>query len=226
MRDPTAAVFTGPSLSIEEARELLELPALVLPPIQRGDFALLPDTVRVVLILDGVFHRDQAVSPREVLLALRGGIQVLGASSMGALRAAELEPFGMIGIGEVFHGYRAGELQSDADVALLFDPDSKRALTEPVVSIMHMMECARDEGVIDDELAKGAVAVARQLYFGELTYPRLFLQLRDEGVGEQLEQLTVFVQNHQADEDLKRKDALAAVRVLNKVRAGLAPPGA
>jgi len=226
MRDPTAAVFTGPSLLIEEARELLEHPALVLPPIQRGDLARLPDTVRVVLILDGVFYSDQAVSPREILLTLREGIQVLGASSMGALRAAELEPFGMVGIGEVYDGYRAGELQSDADVALLFDPNSQRALTEPVVNVIHMMECAQDEGVIDDELAKRVVAVARRLYFGELTYPRLLQQLREEDVGEQLERLTVFVANRQADEDLKRKDALAAVRALNEVRAGLAASGA
>jgi hypothetical protein len=226
MRDPTAAVFTGPSLAIEEARELLEHPALVLPPIQRGDLGRLPDTVRVVLILDGVFYSDQAVSPREILLALRDGIQVLGASSMGALRAAELEPFGMVGVGEVYDAYRAGELQSDADVALLLDPDTQRALTEPVVNVMHMMDCARDEGMIDDKLAGRVVAAARGLYFGELTYPRLFQQLLDEDAGEQLEQLMAFVANRQADNDLKRKDALAAMRALNEVRAGLAAAGA
>lgn len=222
----TAAVFTGPSLSIAETRELLERPALVLPPIQRGDMDRLPGSVRVALILDGVFHSDQAVSPREILLALRNGIQVLGASSMGALRAAELQPFGMVGIGEVYEGYRAGRLQSDADVALLFDPDSQRALTEPVVNVVHMMECAKGKGVIDGELAERVVGVARRLYFGELTYPRLFRQLRDEGVGEQLDRLTAFVASHQGDEDLKRKDALAAVRELNEVRAGLAAAGA
>ena len=50
---------------------------------------------------DGVFHTERSIWHRELLEAVACGIHVIGASSMGALRAAELEPFfnsGAIGL--------------------------------------------------------------------------------------------------------------------------------
>ena len=51
------------------------------------------------------------------------GIQVLGASSMGALRAAELHGFGMIGYGTIFEWYRDGLIDGDDEVALWHEPE-------------------------------------------------------------------------------------------------------
>ena len=50
-------------------------------------------------LIDGYFERVPSVSHKEILWAMSQGIVVIGAASMGALRAAELAPFGMLGVG-------------------------------------------------------------------------------------------------------------------------------
>lgn len=77
--------------------------AAVAPPIRRGDLRRdIADGVDAVGIIDGVFNQSAAVTPAELLEALRAGISVWGASSMGALRAAELAPFGVRGVGRIY----------------------------------------------------------------------------------------------------------------------------
>jgi len=145
-----------PSLSRTEAE--LILPSgprvLYLPPIRREDLisaiALKP---KVIGIIDGLFFQNAAVGHREILSALRAGIRVIGASSMGALRAAELESFGMEGIGEVFSRYRTGSIESDDEVALICDPVSDIALSEALVNIRITLADARifpgtDENIV------------------------------------------------------------------------------
>jgi hypothetical protein len=104
----TMYVFLGPSLSVAEARGILD--AHYLPPVTMGDVTrLVARRPSAIGIIDGLFERVPAVWHKEILFALSQGIPVYGASSMGALRAAELEAFGMIGIGQIFAAYRDGE---------------------------------------------------------------------------------------------------------------------
>jgi len=72
----------------------------------------LVDRPRVIGIVDGYFERVPAVWHKEILWAMSRGVHVLGAASMGALRAAELHPFGMVGVGAIFEGFRDGELDA------------------------------------------------------------------------------------------------------------------
>ena len=122
-------VYLGPSLAVDAAEQ--RLPARYLPPICRGDLALLPEEVRYVGIIDGEFFQRLAVSPKEVLAVLRRGVKVFGASSMGALRAVETERFGTVGVGAVFAMFRDGVLDGDDEVALVYDPETYRKLSEP-----------------------------------------------------------------------------------------------
>jgi len=70
-------VFTGPSLSVEEASIILE--ADYRAPIKRGDIIeAIKDSPEVIGIIDGVFHQQPAVSHREILEALKKGIKVVG----------------------------------------------------------------------------------------------------------------------------------------------------
>lgn len=50
---------------------------------------------------------------------------------MGALRAAELDRYGAVGIGKIYQAYRAGQISSDAWVAMSYDPETFRPLTLP-----------------------------------------------------------------------------------------------
>ncbi len=95
-------VHSGPSVSSAEAAEILP-DAEIRRPIQRGDIAqAIREGVHVVGIIDGEFQQARAVSPSELMDALRSGMRIYGSSSIGALRAVELERYGMIGVGAVF----------------------------------------------------------------------------------------------------------------------------
>src|SRR5262249_22679622 len=114
-------VFLGPTLPVGRARELLD--AVYLPPVQQGDvLRLLGRAPRVIGIVDGYFDTVPAVWHKEILLAMAEGVHVFGAASMGALRAAELHPFGMVGVGRVFECYRDGVLTADDEVAVAHGP--------------------------------------------------------------------------------------------------------
>src|SRR3712207_5593379 len=99
-----AVVFLGPTLRVEQAREILD--ATYLLPVAAGDvWRALRTKPDAIGIIDGYFEHTPSVRHKEILLALARGVRVYGASSMGALRACETAPYGMIGVGEVFEAF-------------------------------------------------------------------------------------------------------------------------
>lgn len=94
------------------------------PPVRRHDLLDLCDAgdCRAVVMLDGEFGQSLAVSIAEVRTVLEAGLRLHGSSSMGVLRAVECRTLGMIGSGWVYRQYLSGRIESDAEVALLFDP--------------------------------------------------------------------------------------------------------
>jgi hypothetical protein len=113
-------VYVGPSIPDLRADAAASEGLQILPPIRSGDlFKLNPGPGDVVGIVDGLFHQSRAVTHKEILWAMGQGSTVLGAASMGALRAAELHPFGMIGIGGIFEDFARGTLVADDEVAVL-----------------------------------------------------------------------------------------------------------
>jgi len=128
-------VFLGPTLSIDTANTIL--PARYLPPIKCGDILrLMRLRPKIIIIIDGAFEQTASVWHKEILYALQQDIRVIGASSMGALRAAELSDFGMIGIGKIFQEYQSGCRTDDADVAVMMSPmPPYAAINDPLVNI-------------------------------------------------------------------------------------------
>src|SRR6185503_19851746 len=92
-----------------------------------------------------------AVWHKEILWAMSEGIHVFVSGSMGALRAAELASFGMIGVGAVFEAYRDGVLEDDDEVAVVHAAAEHdyRAGSEALVNIRATLARARTEGVLD-----------------------------------------------------------------------------
>ncbi len=164
-------VFLGPSLPRGEAASILK--AHYLPPIRRGDLAALPEEVRFVGIVDGEFYQSLAVSTKEILVLLRRGVSVFGASSMGALRAAETCGFGMVGVGRIFAMYRDGVLDADDEVALTYDPMTFRTLSDPLVNLRYALELAVEAGVIEEEDRVALIERLRALYFPHRSYRAL-----------------------------------------------------
>ena len=90
----TAVMFAGPSLW--DMRGKIPEGITVLPPAQCGDLlaAWRNGATRIGLV-DGLFGTCRSVWHKEILAVLAAGVPVLGAASLGALRAAECAPFGM-----------------------------------------------------------------------------------------------------------------------------------
>jgi len=166
---PDVVVFLGPSLDIGEAREILS--ADYRPPAARGDvLAAAREGARIIGLIDGVFFQSCSVAHREILEAIRLGARVVGSSSMGALRAAELDGLGMEGVGEVYQAYRDGKIVSDDEVALVFDPESGTPFSEPLVNIRWTLQEAVGRGVLTEKEATAILEAARTLYFPDRTY--------------------------------------------------------
>ena len=107
-----AILFIGPSLPERESGEPPGFERR--PPAAQGDvYRATLEKPRAIGIVDGYFHGVPAVWHKEILWAMTKGIHVFGAASMGALRAAELHPFGMRGVGRIFEAYRDGALSDD-----------------------------------------------------------------------------------------------------------------
>lgn len=176
-------VFCGPTVPAATVREVLGDQAVVLPPAAQGDvyraLRMRPDCL---VLIDGYFHGVPAVWHKEILWALSEGVPVIGAGSMGALRAAELHPFGMVGVGWVFESYRDGVLDSDDEVVLLHAaPDEGyRPASEPLVNIRRTLERAERGGVIDTGTRRAAVDFFTGLPYAERVWPALLARLDQE----------------------------------------------
>lgn len=164
-------VFLGPSLPRKEAETILA--ARYLPPAAQGSViaAVLEHSPSAVVLVDGVFQGEPAVRHKEILWALSRGIPVFGAASMGALRAAELWPHGMVGVGLIYRWYRRFPLLADDAVAVLHGPDELGAmpLTTALVDLRRTFRRAERERVVDAGLARKLLDAAVSLNFRQRT---------------------------------------------------------
>ena len=162
-------IYTGPSFSVEKAKTILP-DADYRPPIARGDLAKLPKKTEAVGIIDGVFYNETAVAHKEIIAVMNKGVKVYGSSSMGALRAAELAEFGMIGVGRIYECYRSGRITNDDEVAVTFSPVTGEQMTEPLVNVRYQLKAAEDDGILTTEERHKIIAMAGRFYYPDRTY--------------------------------------------------------
>jgi len=174
-------IFTGPTLSPERAREVLP-DAEYRPPVIRGDLARLPPKTKIVGIIDGVFFSETAIAHKEIIAAMQKGITVLGSSSMGALRAAELADFGMIGVGKVYECYRSGRITDDDEVAVTFNPVTGEQLSEPLVNVRYQLKAAELAGIISREQRSAIIGHASEMFYPRRTYRAIADKAVNDGV--------------------------------------------
>lgn len=185
-------IFVGPTLSTAEAQQRLP-GARVLPPIAVGELVtLLKRGVTRIAIIDGYFERMAAVWHKEILLALEKGIPVWGAASMGALRAAELAPFGMIGVGAIYRAFRSGTLVADDEVAVAHLPAEQnyRPISDALVNLR--------DGIARAPMLTAAtrdklVGLARTRFYRQRSWTQLISDARDAGLpARQLDELAAW----------------------------------
>lgn len=143
-------VYLGPSLDITTAKEQLPQ-AHYHPPVKCGDIIrLLRLEPKKIIIIDGLYENVPAVWHKEILLALELNIEVWGAASMGALRAAELNSCGMQGFGQIYQDFKTGKLNDDDEVAVLHQGQHTNftSINDAMVNIRATCEQAWNEKII------------------------------------------------------------------------------
>ncbi len=200
-------VFLGPSLPLAEARRLVH--ATFLPPARQGDvFAALRHRPRAIALIDGVFEASPSVWHHELIAAHAAGVRVLGASSMGALRAAEL-PGVVTPVGTIAKRYVSGEWNDDAFVALLHADASRgyRPFTVPHVNVWATLRAAVRRKVLTPSQAARWERRSEATFYQSRTWASV---LRGAP-----EALVAFVARSAVD--LKAVDARACLRRLARV---------
>ena len=202
-------VFLGPSLSKEKAGQIIS--ADFRPPAKRGDIhKAARDGARIICLIDGVFFQECSVAHKEVIYAMDAGVKVLGASSMGALRASELDVYGMEGVGIIYEAYKNGRLVSDDEVALTFDPFSLEPSSEPLVNIRFNLDLAWQKGVISLSTRDNLFHCALLRYFPERTYEKMFADASGKVPEKELLRLREYLAREKRD--FKMEDATLALK--------------
>lgn len=207
MTQPRIVVTAGPTIGVADIRAIVPN-AEVVPPISFGQalsYGLRPgDTL---LIVDGLFFQHPSVRHKELLALIGDGVRVAGSSSMGALHAAELHPFGMEGYGWVYEGYRDGLLEADDEVGMVHgDPeDGYPVFVDALVNIRQTVARAVNSGLLSASLADKLIETARTTPFTMRTWNRLLDAVgapNSRGLANQLRSMRV---------DIKRADAVLAL---------------
>ena len=211
---PKIIVFLGPSLDLGSAEKILS--ADYRPPAKRGDLITAArEGATIIGLIDGVFHQESAVAHREILAAVKDGIRVVGSSSMGALRAAEMDTLGMVGIGTIYQMYKSGELISDDEVALVFDPETGLSLSEPLINIRFTLKEAEKLGIITASEHLTLLATAQSAFYPQRTYTRIVSSEGTALTPETREKFLSWVKLHSCDQ--KRMDAIAALEYIRGI---------
>ncbi|WP_207457714.1 TfuA-like protein [Azospirillum sp. SYSU D00513] len=216
-------VFLGPTLPAAEAARAFD--AVYLPPVAQGDIArLCARKPKAIGIIDGFFEDVPSVWHKEILFALKEGIPVFGASSMGALRAAELHPFGMVGVGAIFEAFRDGRLEDDDEVAVIHGPAELGypCLSEAMVNIRRTLADAAAAGVLPAATAERLQSIAKELSYRERGYGRMLRHGGETGLpAEELAAFRAWLPEGRFDQ--KRDDALLMLRRMRRFVAEGAP---
>lgn len=217
-------VFVGPTLEADEVRRRLP-EATVMPPVAQGDvMRAYKNGARVIAIVDGVFESVPAVWHKEILWAMSQGCHVYGAASMGALRAAELAEFGMVGVGEIFERFRRGEYERDDEVAVIHGDAASgyRVMSAALVDIRATLEHAKRKGVLSAEVASRLLEVASSRFYPERSWPWLVRAAERECPPEQRAKVRAFLLENIVEQ--KKADARALLDRLVADRALWATP--
>jgi TfuA protein len=212
-------VYLGPTLNREEASKFLE--ADYRDPAKKGDFLRLSHTSvekKYVGFIDGVFLHDYPPSPIEVYhLATRKNIELIGASSLGALRAVELEKFGMKGIGKIFQLFKKGIINADDEVAVTFVRDKNILQSEAMIDIRFNLFLAYKKGIITKQTKKRVVKIAKSIYFPFRNYEDIIslTQKQFPSIHDELENFRNYILKNR--DSLKARDAIKLLKYLKTI---------
>ena len=210
-----AVIFAGPSLP--PAHRPSD-PALEWrPPVKQFEvYKAALARPAIIGIIDGYFEVTPTVWHKEILWAMAQGIHVYGSASIGALRAAELHSFGMVGIGRIFEAYRDGILTDDDEVAVLHGPEELGypVVTEAMVNIRATLDKAVGAGMLERSLAGRLTEIGKSLFYKERDWDAILRLAARDLPSVALEHLAAWLSTEQIDQ--KRIDTLEMIAAIRR----------
>lgn len=203
-------VFAGPSLPPQVARGHWAEP-IYLPPVAQGDiYRVACRKTWGIGIIDGLFERVPSVWHKEILWALSRGIHVYGSASMGALRSAELAPFGMVGVGDIFEDYARAAIEDDDEAvrphrgaAKNFEPTG-----EAMVNIRRTLAKAIAERIVCPATAERLAQIGKVFFYRRRQYQKIVDDGLRQGLSAvELRRFREWVPAERVDQ--QRQDAIA-----------------
>lgn len=208
----STVIFAGPSLPPRD--HVARRGWIYAPPAACGDIAraVAGGAARIGLI-DGRFETAASPWHKEILWAMERGARVWGAASMGALRAAELAPYGMIGVGRIFRDYAAGRLVDDDEVAILHGPAEAgfAPVSLALVNIRHACARARAAGVLSPADHDHVITAARATFYKDRRWENVLADVPPRARA----RFARWIAGR--DLDLKRADARALLAAIGAV---------
>ncbi len=208
---PKTRIYLGPTLSVEDASQILE--AEYFPPITHDDLPLaLDEGVDVVGIVDAAFIQTYTATPTQILDCLRRGVVIFGAASAGALRAVETDRFGMQGVGGIYRLFKSG-FEPEDELAVSYDPEGRRALSLAMINARYALGEALKAGTITQSSHDTLLTTAKSIYFPHRTWSMIFRNA--DGVEEnEITQLRGYLDDQGNALDWKRQDAIECLQTI------------
>ena len=167
-----SCVFVGPTRVPKKAYPQIDF----FPPAALGSvFRAFEHGYRRIGIIDGFFGNTPSVWHKEIMFVIAKGTEVVGAASTGALRAAELAPYGMRGIGNIYRLYRRASIADDDEVCVTHAIDALdyMPLSEPMISIRYTLRDLRHAGIVSPDEEKAIASNLKAAHFSERTLEQL-----------------------------------------------------
>ncbi|MFE9023438.1 TfuA-like protein [Streptomyces sp. NPDC007808] len=188
-------------------------------PVRHGDlFTRKFADDDVVVIVDGLYHHRLALRHKEILDALARGVTVLGAASIGALRAAEVDRFGMIGVGRVYSWYRDGVFDGDDAVSVAHgETGSLAGINVPLVNLHTAVLAAYEAGVLTHRAGRDLMERTQREYYPLRTQERILAVARECGEAAFADWYAARLAADPVVFDQKRADALEALALAERL---------
>lgn len=218
MAKDDCVVFSGPSLSWSEVASI-DRRLRCCPPAKRGDvFKIAKEGARIIGLIDGVFYDRAAVSHREIIDVMHSRVTVVGGSSMGALRASELDSFGMVGVGKIYKCFKQGVIEADDEVAVAYNPVTFEPVSDPLVNIRAALHLLEKASIVSNDTRDVLLKLAQSLFYMDRSFPLVLRMAERRELINDRERNNIETFLARCDYDLKKRDAKLVVHEVVKVR--------
>lgn len=209
-------IFVGPTANQSfDTLNNIDNRIVIHPPVQSGDLIDLQPSKKIgIIICDGVYWTKPALQIPEILFAIYSGSIVVGVSSYGALRYADItENYGMVGYGEISDFYKKNPIGDDADVALVHDNFSPyNTHTIPIINLFFTL---KNLPSIQEQRSKKIIDILRKIPILKRTWENFKKALNDDV--EMLELLEIMKKNYRDQKNIDFINAISNLDLLEKM---------